>query len=142
MQLTRHTDYAFRALIYLASMPNSTATIGTISETFGIPKSHLMKVISSLSAHGYVISTRGKSGGISLLKSAEEITLREIVMLMEKTLVPFDCIGQNCLILNSCRLNRAFLEAQKKYLESLESYTIADMLNNETIITIHGKASV
>ena len=107
MQLTRHTDYAFRALIYLASMPEQTVTIGTISDVFNIPKSHMMKVISRLTSNGYICSIRGKMGGISLAKPAQDITLKEIVVLMEKTLVPFDCVGQNCLILKSCRLNTA-----------------------------------
>ena len=142
MQLTRHTDYAFRALIYLASTPEATATIGSISGVFGIPKSHLMKVISTLSSNGYVTSTRGKGGGISLAKPAAQITLQEIVVLMEKTLVPFDCIGQNCLILNSCRLNQAFLGAQNQYLAFLKSYTVADMLSQETTIKIHGRPGI
>lgn len=138
MQLTRHTDYAFRALIYLASMPEQTVTIGTISDVFNIPKSHLMKVISRLTSNGYICSIRGKMGGISLAKPAQDITLKEIVVLMEKTLVPFDCVGQNCLILKSCRLNTAFQGAQSKYLEYLQGYTIADMLDEETAQRIHG----
>jgi len=122
----------------MASMNVETTTVGEISDTFKLSKNHLMKVISALVASGHVNSIRGKKGGISLAKDANKISLKEIVILMEKTLEPFDCSGQNCLILNSCRLKHALNGAQDKYLEYLGHYTIADMLNKETTVTIHG----
>lgn len=137
MQLTRHTDFALRALLFMASMPDGITTIGEIAETFSIPKSHLMKVISTLVSSRYVNSTRGPHGGISLAKPANQITLKEVVVLMEKTLAPFDCVGQSCLILNSCQLNATFYSAQEKYLDYLADFTIADMLNNQVVSTIH-----
>jgi len=137
VQLTRHTDFALRALMFMASMPRGITTIGEIAQTFSIPKSHLMKVISALVSAGYVQSTRGPGGGISLAKPAKQITLKEVVVLMEKTLTPFDCVGQNCLILNSCQLNATFYMAQEKYLDYLAGFTIADMINNKMVSTIH-----
>ena len=83
MHLTLHTDFAFRSLIFLASMPVEVTTIQEVADRFNMPKSHLMKVISALVASGHVTSTRGKQGGISLAKPANEITLKEVVVLME-----------------------------------------------------------
>lgn len=140
MQLTKHTDFAFRALIYLASMPAETATIQEIADKFDMPKSHLMKVVSTLVAHGYIRSIRGKQGGISLARSSDEITLKEVLVLMEKTLEPLDCVGQNCLILKTCRLKWTLKSAQDKYLEYLNEYSIADMIDSPTTNVIHGLA--
>ena len=140
MQLTRHTDFAFRSLMFLASMPTDTATIQQIADRFTIPKSHLMKVVSTLSGNGYVRSTRGKQGGISLAKPAADITLKEIVVLMEKTLEPFDCAGQNCIILPSCQLKHAFNGAQEQYLNYLGQYTVADVINNDTSNALHSES--
>ncbi|WP_269621074.1 RrF2 family transcriptional regulator [Zhongshania sp. BJYM1] len=137
MQLTKHTDFAFRTLIYLASMPTESTTIQDVADRFDMPKSHLMKVVSTLVANGYVHSIRGKQGGISLAKTPEEITLREVLELMEKTLEPLDCVGQDCLILKTCRLKRTLKSAQDKYLVHLGGYSIADMVDTPTINVIH-----
>lgn len=121
----------------MESMDTENTTIGVIAERFKLSKSHLMKVINKLVTHGYVHSTRGKHGGIRLAKPANTISLKEIVILMEKTLTPFDCAGQKCLILNVCVLKDAFGEAQKQYLDHLDNYTVADMINQNVKKTIH-----
>ena len=123
--------------MFMASLPAGNTTIGKISDRFNIPKSHLMKVISTLVAAGYVRSVRGPQGGVSLAKPASEITLKEVVVLMEKTLMPFDCVGQSCVILDSCQLNTTFFSAQEKYLDHLAGFSIADMINNKVADTMH-----
>jgi len=56
MQLTKHTDYAFRVLIYLAMQPTDTlATIQEISEYFDISRNHMMKIVQKL-ANAAVLS--------------------------------------------------------------------------------------
>lgn len=137
MQLTKHTDFAFRSLIFMASMPDEMATIKVISERFKIPKSHLMKVISTLVANGYVKSVRGKQGGVLLAKPATEISLREVVEVMENTLEPIDCIGQECVILKTCQLKSVLAGARDSYLEHLGKFTLADIMNDPTSHILH-----
>lgn len=137
MQLTKHTDFAFRSLIFMATMPNELATIKAMAERFDIPKSHLMKVISKLVAHGYVNSVRGKQGGVLLAKPAADITLREVIEVMENTLEPIDCVGQHCVILKTCQLKHALAGARDSYLEHLAGMTLADIVDEPTSITLH-----
>ena len=137
MQLTKHTDFAFRSLIFMATMPNELATIKAMAERFDIPKSHLMKVISKLVAHGYVKSVRGKQGGVLLAKPAADITLREVIEVMENTLEPIDCVGQHCVILKTCQLKYALAGARDSYLEHLAGMTLADIVDEPTSITLH-----
>ncbi|RVU85965.1 Rrf2 family transcriptional regulator [Leucothrix sargassi] len=137
MQLTKHTDFAFRSLIFLASMPDELATIKVMAERFEIPKSHLMKVISTLVSNGYVTSVRGKQGGVCLAKPASDISLREIVEVMENTLEPIDCKGQNCVILKECQLKFALAGARDSYLEYLEKISLADIMNEPTSHVLH-----
>ena len=137
MQLTKHTDFAFRSLIYMASMPDQMVTIQAIADRFNIPKSHLMKVISKLVSQGYVKSIRGKQGGVLLAKPATEISLREVVEVMETTLEPIDCIGQQCVILNACQLKFALAGARDAYLDYLGKSTLADVVDQPTSIILH-----
>lgn len=127
MQLTKHTDFAFRSLMYLSSSEGKKVKIKDISERFDIPQSHLMKVINALANAGYIDSTRGKNGGIALAKKPKDITVREIIMLMENTLEPLDCEGQACLLLKICKLKKALNQAKNAYLETLEKVTLEEI---------------
>ena len=61
MQLTKHTDYAFRVLIYLAMKPTDTlVTIQEIAEYFDISRDHMMKIVQKLANNGIIQSIRGK----------------------------------------------------------------------------------
>ena len=83
MYLTQQTDYAMRVLIYAAVNDGVLVNIGTIAEAYKISKSHLMKVVTALVKGGFLISVRGKGGGLRLAKSAEEIRVGDVVRLIE-----------------------------------------------------------
>ncbi len=133
MELTKHTDYAFRTLIFLGSNPDELVTIQSISEHFSISKSHLMKIVQRLIADGYIHGVRGRNGGIRLAKEPEVINVGEVLMKMEQTMEPIDCAGQECLILATCRLRNVLAEAQAKYIEHLNGVFLSDLLNRPTV---------
>ena len=79
MQLTKHTDFALRSLMYLGALPKGQlATITEISEQFNIPRNHLMKVVHQLGKLEYIETLRGPKGGIRLKKNAAEIITSRI----------------------------------------------------------------
>ena len=129
MMLTKHTDYAFRVLIYLASMKQEQTTIQAIADVFGISKTHLMKIVNALVNKGWVASTRGKNGGIRLNIEAKQLSLKDIVVYMEHNLDPVNCTSPMCCIAGLCELKPILLDAQKEYLNVLEQYSLADLLD-------------
>lgn len=132
MQLTKHTDYAFRILIYTASMNEKRTTIQAISEALAISKNHTMKIVNKLAQRGWLSTSRGKNGGICLGIEAEGVTLKDVVELMEHNLVPVNCESPPCVLNKRCGLKAILWDAQKRYLAYLESFTLADLLNKET----------
>lgn len=136
MQLTKHTDYAFRVLIYLAGMQEERTTIQAITETFDVSKTHLMKVVNELANKGWINSIRGKNGGICLGEGASEINLRDVLIHMEKTLDPINCDTPMCHIKGLCRLKPLLIQAQNEYLNHLAQYSLADLINPETMAQI------
>jgi Rrf2 family transcriptional regulator, nitric oxide-sensitive transcriptional repressor len=128
MQLTKHTDYAFRVLIYLASIrEGDLATVQEIAAKFDISRSHVMKVVQKLASAGLIQSSRGQKGGVKLGRPKETIHLRAVIELMEATLEPVNCNEPVCLIKKKCTLKNILFQAQQQFLEHVEQYTLADV---------------
>ncbi len=132
MQLNLSTDIALRTLIYLGQK-DEPATIAEVSEAFEIVKTHLMKVVMQLVAAGVVISERGRNGGIRLARAPTEISIGDVVRLMESNLALLYCMKKDalndcCPLMPSCRLRKIFFNAQKAFLDTLDANTLADLL--------------
>ncbi|MCK5881085.1 MAG: Rrf2 family transcriptional regulator [Sinobacterium sp.] len=128
MQLTKHTDYAFRVLIFLTGLQgDEKATIAQITQAYDISKSHLMKIVNKLAQNGYIASTRGKSGGIRLAKPPQDISIAEIVELMEPTLMAVNCHAPSCLLSSNCRLESVLVKATQAFIDTLRPISLADV---------------
>lgn len=132
MQLTKHTDFAFRTLIYLAMMREEITTIQKITDSFDLSKSHAMKIVNKLVHAGWIKAVRGKNGGILLGCDANEISLKAVIELMENTLEPVNCDNPPCLISRACKLRGMLWQAQQQYLNYLAPLTLADLVDPET----------
>src|SRR3569833_2658680 len=79
MRLTKFTDFSLRVMIYLARHPNGLATIADIAQEYDIPSTHLMKVVHRLAQCGYIVTVRGKGGGMRLARSPDMINVGDLV---------------------------------------------------------------
>jgi len=133
MQLTKHTDYAFRILLFLLALPKEKkTTINAIVQRYGISRSHAMKVVNKLSNAGFISTKRGKFGGIALGKKPEEIKLDEVVRLMETSLKPINCQALNCILVQQCKLKSHLAHATNAFLDSLSQTSLADIASDKT----------
>ena len=132
MRLTYHTDYSIRVLIYLAARgeEGGVATIGDIADTHGISQNHLTKVIRTLVRGGHVRTIRGRSGGLRLARSPEEIRLGKLVRETEPDFSLVECMGRdgNCVLEPACQVRGVLIEARDAFLAVLDRYSLADML--------------
>jgi len=128
MQITRHTDYAFRVLIYLSSVDKEgLSTVGEIAEALEVSLNHLTKVVQQLGKAGFITTLRGKYGGIRLARSEQEISLGTVVRAMEATLDPINCNQPLCRLKVSCRLKSILNRAVESFIDTLDEYTLADI---------------
>jgi Rrf2 family nitric oxide-sensitive transcriptional repressor len=131
MELTQYTDYSLRVLIYLGELKDRKATIREIAEYYKISANHLMKIIPYLVHKGYIRSVRGKGGGILLAKAPESIKIGEVVRETEKNMELVECFKPgkgSCALLPDCSLKSALHEAMEHFLNSLDQYTLAALL--------------
>ena len=129
MQLTHYTDYGLRVLIFLSIQENEQrVTISEIAEHFKIPRNHLVKVVHRLGQLEFILSTRGKNGGIILGQPSDQIHIGDVVRKMESTLDIVNCESPSPCPLNpSCRLKSILQSAGDAFLNVLDQYTIADL---------------
>lgn len=130
MRLTVYTDYALRMLMYLALKGDGIATIAEIADSYGISKNHLMKVAHQLGVAGYVMTVRGRHGGLRLAKPVEMIGLGEVVRHTEPDMAIVQCfkpIEAPCVILPRCVLRGALEKARTAFLDVLDNYTLRDL---------------
>jgi len=131
MQLTKHTDFALRSIMYLAALPEGRlATITEIAEQFNIPRNHLMKVVHQLGKLGYITTLRGPKGGIHLKKDPSEILLSTLIKDFEARLDPINCDSPPCPMHGGCELKQAMIKAQQAFLSTLDQYTVASLVKS------------
>jgi Rrf2 family nitric oxide-sensitive transcriptional repressor len=136
MHLTRFTDYSLRVLIYLGLHPSDLATISEIAQNYSISHNHLMKVVRTLAASGYIETLRGKGGGMRLARPPELINVGDVVRDTEENLDIVECFNDSntgCPLLPSCALKSVLTEARKSFLATLDLYTLADLLASRVL---------
>ena len=131
MEISLYSDYSYRVLMYLACNGSGLTQIRTMSEAYQISENHLIKVVQHLVKQGYVISVRGRSGGVRLAKDPSEINLGEVFRRTEpslKLLNCFDTATTTCPITKICHLQRHFNLALQAFLQQLNQATLADIV--------------
>jgi len=137
MQLTAHTDYALRVLMYLTIYPQQLVTIGELAEFFDISKNHLVKVVHNLGTKGFVHTVRGKGGGICLARPPQQISIGHVVREIEGHFQIAECFNPKkqglCAIHPKCGLKGLLGDAAEQFLQVLDAAVLADLVPPEAI---------
>ena len=138
MQLTKFTDYALRVLLFLAQNPDKRITIDEISKHYQVSRNHLMKIVHSLSVAGFIHSSRGRNGGLSLGMSASSITIADVILHTEKNMDLVECFetGSNCMLESDCVLRHVLHRAQDSFIEVLSLFSLADILERQNRLVV------
>ncbi len=130
MRLAEYTDYSLRVLMYCAARPQQRVTIAELAEHHGLSKNHLMKIVNDLARQGLLETTRGRGGGLRLLKDPAEIRIGAVVRAAEtdfRLVECFDPDSNQCALSPSCRLKLLFDTALQAYFRTLDEATLADI---------------
>ncbi|MGB1950845.1 MAG: RrF2 family transcriptional regulator [Marinobacter sp.] len=133
MHITRYTDYSIRVLIYLAVQGDRLTTIQEIADSYEISKNHLMKVVHQLNKKGYIETVRGKKGGMRLHMAPGDINMGILVRETEQDMSIVECFSSKnaCRIAPVCGLKSMFAEALDAFLNALDKYTLADIIQEQ-----------
>ena len=134
MRITLHTDYALRALLYLAVRPEERVATEAIASAHGISLNHLQKVVRSLGELGYIALYRGAGGGLELLKAPKDISVGAVVRSLDDPSSLVECFRPDtnqCVIASACGLKGALGKAQEAFYSTLDPITLASLIRGK-----------
>ncbi len=131
MRLSTKGRYGARLMLELAlNYGNGRVLLKDIARRQEISEGYLEHLLPPLKAAGLVNSARGPHGGYMLAKAPSEITLREVVQVLEGSLSPAECVDTPsvCQRVHSCVTRDIWKELGEKISHTLESVTLRDMV--------------
>lgn len=134
MRLTAYTDYSLRTLIYLAMNREQLVTVQHIADAHGIAKNHLTKVVHNLGMLGYIVTVRGRNGGLRLGREPSEIVIGDVVRHTETDFYMASCFDEaaaGCMYSAACALKGELAKATAAFLEVLDAVTLEQMAVKE-----------
>ncbi|RQD77032.1 MAG: Rrf2 family transcriptional regulator [Candidatus Syntrophonatronum acetioxidans] len=137
MQITRQAEYAVRTLMELARIPpGELMSTRKISENQEIPEVFLKKTIQLLDRAGLVATRRGKEGGVRLSVAPEDITIADVLKVIEGEVALNPCLsGKNyCKREETCPVRKILGRAQEAMLAELGKETFADLVKGNALV--------
>jgi len=132
---SKKCEYGMQAILYLAAQDNGTlVSAEDISKVLKIPKEFISKILQSLKDSGLISSSKGKSGGFSLAKSASRIKLIDVVAAIDGLDMFDSCVlgFQECSPTHPCPVHNTWGSLRTQTYDMLTSETI-DKLKEKTL---------
>jgi Rrf2 family protein len=126
-------EYALRAVVYLADQAPEPRTTEQIAAATRVPRAYLSKVLQSLSRGGIVHSQRGIGGGMTLVKTAAELSILEVVSAVEPLQRIRSCpLGLAAHGVRLCPLHRRLDDALAHVERAFAKTTLEEILAEPT----------
>jgi Rrf2 family protein len=133
LKINRKTDYAVRVCLALARRPWGTRlSTQAIQDEMLIPRPFLQRIIAELSQAGLLHTSAGPNGGLQLARPPEDITLRDILQVIEGPLCLSDCLvtPQECPLSTECPVRSRWSRLQTIILMELERTTLRQLVED------------
>ena len=133
--LSRKARYALRALYALAGDDaRGPVLIADLAEREKIPRKFLEAILLELKNAGVLKSKKGKGGGYSLARPAEQITMGQVIRIIDGPLAPIPCASERafvkcdeCVDEATCGTRQVMKKVRDAIAAILDSTTLADV---------------
>lgn len=138
--LTKKTKYALKALLALArECEGEPVGIAELADREGIPKKFLELILLELKNLGIVQSKKGKGGGYYLSQAPSDVTLGQVVRVLDGPLAPVPCVSETayrrcdeCADESACGIRMVMKDVRDAIAVILDSTTLEDVLRRMT----------
>jgi Rrf2 family protein len=130
MIYSRSAEYAIRAFIFLATVPEGKyAMVKQIAEQCDIPAHFLAKILQQMARKGFLRSSKGPTGGFCLRMPAAEISMLQLVDTIDGLTDYERCPGgmTECNDSAPCGMHDTWKALRSRIMEYLEHTSIEDL---------------
>ncbi len=144
MQISTKAKYSVRAVLDIAEHSNGAPVpLAAISKREGISLLFLEQLFQALRKGNVVKSARGAHGGYVLARDPSEVTIGEIIRLVEPPLYTSSCFGKTesvdeCRIADSCMSGAVWKQLAEHIDNFLDSITVADLCSKAKPEVVYG----
>ena len=128
--LTRNSDYAVRAICYMAKRGEGVISVTELVKELKIPRPFLRKILQALQHKGLVRSYKGIGGGFELAVPAARLPLADIIEVFQGPLTMNECIFKKrlCPDVRTCPLKKRIDGITQRVEKELRAITIGSLL--------------
>ena len=128
--ITRDTDYAVRALCFIAQRSPKVVDAGLLVSELKIPRAFLRKLLQSLTRNGFLVSLKGRGGGFALNRPPSQIRVMDVVESFQGPFSLTNCVtgGGICPERKRCRLRRKIGKIEKFAVRELNNTRLDELL--------------
>jgi Rrf2 family protein len=138
MKLSEGIESGLHCALLLAMIPaEAVLPARALAEFHGVSETYLLKHLQSLAASGILQAVPGPKGGYRLARQPDAITALDVVEAIEGKEPAFRCTeirqrgpcpGKPSSYRIPCAINQTMLRAESAWKDSLQSVTIADLV--------------
>ncbi|MDQ3934991.1 MAG: Rrf2 family transcriptional regulator [Actinomycetota bacterium] len=141
MTFSAKTEYGVRLMVVLGRAEEGPTSLKAIAAAEGLPLSYLEHVVADLKRAGLVTASRGAHGGYRLAKPASEIAMDEVVLALEGSIAPMECVvpvptervacsheGERA---HGCSTRLLWMRVQSGIVRALQGTTLAELVEFE-----------
>ena len=130
LRVSKLTDYGTVILAYMASHPDTKMSAANLARDVLLPPATVSKLLKMLVRSGLLSSSLGKQGGYQLARPAEEISLAEIISVLEGSIALTECSAEKglCRIENGCEIRQNWRGINRIIYQSLAQVSLQQML--------------
>lgn len=128
--ITRDTDYAIRALMYIACSKDAIVSVAEIEKKLKLPRPFLRKILQILQKKGILKSIKGNKGGFLLAVPAKKIFLADLMKIFQGRITLTECFLKKkvCPNIKRCSMRHKIKNMEKIVVSELKKITIASLL--------------
>ncbi len=128
--ITRDTDYAIRALCFVAKQKKKIVSVSELVEKLKIPRPFLRKILQILNKKGLLNSYKGQGGGFILNVLPDKIFLVDLMEIFQGPVTLNECLFKKipCPAIKTCALKKRIDKIQKYVFSELGGITLASLL--------------
>ncbi len=132
LKLSKKVEYGLIAMRHIATVNNQISTVKEISERYNIPSDVLAKVMQKMTRGKLIVSHQGSMGGYSLARSANDISVMDVIGVVEGSQVGIaQCFAEapeNCSIFANCTIKNPLGKIQHNLVHVFASMKVSEIV--------------